>query len=131
MISAETLALRHDAVTRIVEIRHKEIDFMQSRMEAIGTQSAFLGAMMVGNLCSIPIPDNLLLLQHVYLYSTALGLVGSMHCILGTTYASLWGPGLALNGPKGSVSRAYIALKAEQTHIRGRHAGRGRQLSPS
>ena len=103
-------------------------------MEAMGTQAAFLGGLLIADLSSIdlgcgaadddePCASDGDMKRAFYLLSTAIGLVCSMHCILTTTYASLWGPGLALNGPRGSVSRAYFALKAEQGSIRSSFVG--------
>lgn len=49
--------------------------------------------------------------------SSALSLACSFHCLLISTFAAVWGPGMALRGPAGSVARAYFGLKRDQRHV--------------
>lgn len=53
----------------------------------------------------------------VFYLTTALSMGAALHCILATTFLSIWGPGLALRGGTGSVSRAYKEMKRERGHI--------------
>jgi hypothetical protein len=42
-----------------------------------------------------------------------------MHCVMSTTFVSVWGPGLALRGGTGSVAKAYTEMKAERGQVGG------------
>jgi hypothetical protein len=46
-----------------------------------------------------------------------------MHCIINSTFAAVWGPGLSLRGPEGSVSKAYWGMTRERKHIMVSYVG--------
>ena len=56
-------------------------------------------------------------MRQIFWASSAFALILSLHCILNATFASVWGPGLALRGPTGSVSKAHRAMVREGSHI--------------
>ena len=55
--------------------------------------------------------------------SSALALACAMHCIINSTFAAVWGPGLSLRGPEGSVSKAYWGMTRERKHIMVSYVG--------
>ena len=53
MLSAEHLALQHRLVQQLVSIREREMNYMLSRYETIGTQAALLAGFAISSLSSI------------------------------------------------------------------------------
>ena len=120
MLSAEHYALEHRAVQALLDIRQREVSYMTERFNSIGTQSSLIGGFVVAQLTAMqPGGDNNTLegIKQVFWASSAISLACSVHCILNSTFAAVWGPGLALRGPTGSVSRAYWSMVNERRHI--------------
>ena len=122
MLAAEHYALENKAVQSMLVIRERELVYMESRMEAIGWQAAIVAGFIIRNFVAnflgpesdLPVEPTTLT---VFYYSTAFGMAFSFHVILSTTFLCIWGPGLALRGSAGSVSRAYNEMKAERWQI--------------
>ena len=120
MLSAEHYALEHRAIQALLDIRQREVDYMTQRFGSIGTQSALIGGFVVSALTGIqPGGDENTLtgVKQAFWATSALSLACSVHCILNSTFVAVWGPGLALRGPTGSVSRAYHSMVSERKHI--------------
>ena len=120
MLSAEHYALEHRAVQQLLDIRQREVSYMTERFNSIGTQSSLIGGFVVAQLTAVQPggDDNTLYsVKQIFWGSSALSLACSVHCILNSTFAAVWGPGLALRGPTGSVSKAYWAMVSERRHI--------------
>ena len=120
MLSAEHYALEHRAVQALLDIRQREVSYMTERFNSIGTQSSLIGGFVVAQLTAIQPgsdPNTLEGIKQVFWGASAISLACSVHCILNSTFAAVWGPGLALRGPTGSVSRAYWSMVNERKHI--------------
>lgn len=119
MLSAEHMALEHQAVQQLLGIRHQEVSYMTDRFNAIGTQSSLLAGFIVTTLTAVSAadPGTTEWVRQTFWASSALSLMFSLHCVLCSTFAAVWGPGLALRGPTGSVSKAYFNMVRERQHI--------------
>ena len=133
MLSAEHYALEHAAVQQLLNIREREVSHMTNRFNALGTQSSLLAGFIVTTLTAVDTAGTKTVegVRQAFWASSALALACAMHCIITSTFAAVWGPGLALRGPEGSVSKAYWGMTRERyvTFVPRRRpgAGRGRQ----
>ena len=119
MLSAEHMALQSRLVQQLAAIKQKELDYLLSRYQAIGVQSALVAACALQTLVSLDpsAPD-------VNRWVTYLFFISSMLCCLACTYVTVcvlyignWAPGLALRGPTGSLNRALDAVMAERGQV--------------
>ena len=55
----------------------------------------------------------------IFLSVTMVALGAGVHCMLTSTFTAIWGPGLALRGPRGSVAKAYAAMRRQKHQITG------------
>ena len=126
MLSAEHYALEHRAVQALLDIRQKEVAYMTERFNSVGTQSALIAGLAITTLTALDpgIPANsqepdvtLEGVRQIFWASSAACVVCSLHCILNSTFVAVWGPGLALRGPTGSVSKAFNHMVRERVHV--------------
>ena len=117
---AEVQTIWTVVVQALLDIRQREVSYMTERFNSIGTQSSLIGGFVVAQLTAIQPgsdPNTLEGIKQVFWGASAISLACSVHCILNSTFAAVWGPGLALRGPTGSVSRAYWSMVNERKHI--------------
>ena len=119
MLSAEHFALEHAAVQQLLGIREREVTHMTDRFNALGTQASLLAGFIVTTLTAVSVAEAKALegIRQCFWASSALALACAMHCVICSTFAAVWGPGLALRGPQGSVSKAYWGMTRERNHI--------------
>lgn len=121
MISAEHFALENQAVQQMISIREQGLNHMNVRVNAMATQAALIGGFIVTAFTSVNVLGGQTTLVHDikvgFTVVTAVGLGAAVHVILAATLISVWGPGLALQGPRGSVSRAYNVMAVERYQI--------------
>ena len=122
MLSAEHYALENKAIQSMLAIREKELNYIDTRMAALGTQSSLLAGFIIANFVNNFLgphsgTNTAIGTQYLMYISTGVAMAASFHCILNSTFLCIWGPGLALRGGMGSVSRAYSEMKAERNQI--------------
>ena len=122
MISAENLALESEVTKQLLKIKEAEVTFYTDRFNAIGTQAALMGGFLIESLASQGShkekrQENDRVYFLIYTWASAVALVCCMHCIICTTYGSIWGPSLSLRGPGGSVMKATNNMRRESKHI--------------
>ena len=118
MLSAENVALENRAIRLMLQIREKELNYITNKYNAMGTQAALVGGFTVTCLTSLSIgPDITPPIRLLFFVFSALSLSGSLSCILNATFVTVWGPGLALRGPRGSMAKAYYGMVYEQRQI--------------
>lgn len=121
MISAEHFALENQAIQQMISIREQGLNHMNVRVNAMATQAALIGGFIVTAFTSVNVLGGQTTLTHDvkvgFTIVTAVGLGSAVHVILAATLISVWGPGLALQGPRGSVSRAYNVMAVERYQI--------------
>jgi hypothetical protein len=81
MLSAEQYALENKAVQSMMSIRERELNFIDQRLGALGTQAALVGGFMVGGLKLIP--DKL---EHGEAFKLLLFFQSFSNCV----YSFLW-----------------------------------------
>jgi hypothetical protein len=119
MLSAEHLALQSRLVQQLAAIKQKELDYVLSRYQAIGVQSALIAACAMQTFVSLD-PANVTVARG----ATWLFFISSVCCTLGCTHVTVlclyignWAPGLALRGPTGSLNRAFDAVMQERAQV--------------
>ena len=119
MISAEYYALDQSAVQSLIAIRARELDHILDRFNNMGTQAALMAGFAITTITAIDVTGHETkdAVQHFFFASSSVCVAASMHSIIMTTYLANWGPGLALRGPRGSVSRAYVAMMSERNNV--------------
>ena len=128
MLSAEHFALENEVVRNVLRIRQDEIQFFLDRFNSLITTSALIAGFTVTSLTAlnneafsgydtnqtvVQADDIYRQMEKPYLYAGAATIAFSLNSILTCTFASIWGPSLALRGPNGSVSKGYYALRLE------------------
>lgn len=119
MLRAEQLALIQEANQQLLAIRRQEMDYYVATFSSFGTQAALIAGFTLGALTgldaeSFSVADGW---RAVFWISTAIAMASSIHCVLTTTFANIYGPNLALRGPSGSMVRAVKGMIAEKGAI--------------
>lgn len=120
MLSAEHYALESEVVRTALDLRRQEVEYFSDRFSSVGSQTAFLLFFTCGSIANFQSKaEDGVPLTWVYIFeiSAAVTLTTGIHTSLNSTFASIWGAGLSLRGPKGSVLKAYYGLKKESKHV--------------
>lgn len=120
MLSAENVALENRAIRLMLQIREKELNYITNKYTALGTQSALIGGFSLTSLTSLSFSHSISpSIRWLFFLFSSLSLSSSLSCILNATFVTVWGPGLALRGPRGSMAKAYYGMIREQRQIFG------------
>ena len=98
-----------------LQIREKEISVFTDNFAVLSTQSAFLTGLGFGGLTMVPTWDQSRRNWEVTFYtlvSISIGFNILTLCI--SSWCMIFGPGLAIRGPDGSMSRAVEGMYAER-----------------
>lgn len=121
MIRAKQSALNQDTNHGLLLIRKSEIDYYTNLNIAFGTQAALIGGFTYGVFLTDHLNGNgsdiLVVVQSIYWVLAAATMTLAVHVILTTMFIHVLGPGLALNGPIGSMVKAAEGMKVEQKPI--------------
>ena len=92
---------------------------------SFGTQAALIAGCTVQSYTSIQALNNAEndSMRYVYWISTAFVMGLAIHTILSTMFLSVFGPGLALRGPEGSMVRAVKGMEIEQSSVLAAYVG--------
>jgi hypothetical protein len=106
----------------LLGIRQSEINYYQSLNVAFGTQAALIGGFVYSVFTQNQINnDNFYnskdVIFDVYWVLSAIAIALAVHVILCTMLMQVLGPGLALNGPVGSMAKATEGMRREQQQI--------------
>ena len=132
MLSAEHYSLEHSAVKKLLDTRQREVTYMTDRLNSVGVQASVTAGFVITVLVGVGRIDAIneenehyVLPVTVYLFwgSSAASIACCVHCILNALFCNIWGPGLALRGPEGSVSKAFFIMLQERHHIVGAFVG--------
>ena len=124
MLSAEHYALESAAVQHLLKIREAEVTYYKDRFDSIALQSTLIVALTVQTVTSVDALDHSNIYVRVaFWWFSALSFSCSLFCIVTATFGQVWGPGLALRGPKGSVLKAYHAMKQENSVVMKAYLG--------
>ena len=122
MIRANQQLLFQSTNQGLLQIRQSEVNYYQSLNVAFGTQAALIGGFTYGVFSLDLINYNngytyINELADMFWISSAITIAMSVHVILCTMLMQVLGPGLALNGPVGSMARAAEGMRIEQKQI--------------
>jgi len=104
----------------VLGIRQSEIDYYSNLCRVFGSQAALIGGFTYGNLAqnTINTSSRFSSTYCAIYYTLASATIGlSIHLILVTMLVQVYGPGLSINGPLGSMTRAAQGMKIESNEI--------------
>ena len=112
MLRAARKYVRSDLKNRRVKIQNQEMDFFTKNLNMISAQGALLAGFAV---TALTIGGDLSTWSAFFTVipggiSTALNLLA----VITATFSTIYGPGLALRGPQGSMRKAVLWLRGEQ-----------------
>jgi hypothetical protein len=117
MIVADKEALATQLKRSSLIIQEKEINFFTSNFNSLATQSALLAGFAFSALSSIDTKDDHTLLAFFFYASTAISMCLNLLVVISCTFCNMWGPGMALRGPDGSMAKAVSGMDAERQEI--------------
>lgn len=121
MNQANQKALIQTANMDLINIRFIELSYFSVFFSSFGTQCAVLNGLITGSLSQVPGQQNPTGCWYgwivLYWISSAITLGASMHAIVCCLYLEVFGQGLGLRGPLGSMVRAVEGLVIEQQEI--------------
>eukprot|EP01032_Pedospumella_encystans_P017955 gene17955-20451_t len=122
MNRANQQALFQQTNQGLLGIRQSEVNYYHSLNVAFGTQAALIGGFTYGVFTQNEVNyDNGYVIEDIiadmYWIISAITIALSVHVILCTMLMQVLGPGLALNGPVGSMARATEGMRLEQQQI--------------
>ena len=121
MNRANQQALFQQTNQAVLDIRQLEIDYYTSLYGVVGTQATLVGGFAYSIVTQNNNTENAYLDVFLYIYFifAALTLAASLHVLLCTMLLQVYGPGLAINGPLGSMVRATEGMRSEQGQVIG------------
>lgn len=119
MLRVDQQAIVHNVNFDLIGIRNTEISYFNNFFTNFGTQCALIAGFLAASISQVPALDATCHLFFVYLYffSTAIAFVAAMQVLICTVYISVYGQGLALRGPVGSMIKAVNGMVEEQKQI--------------
>ena len=118
MLAADKLLLQSNLRQNTIKLKEKEMHLHHGNFSTVGTQAAVLAGLTVTGLIEFQIPtetNRVLQFMYYFLCITSLGM--NLNCVSSTTALSVFGTGLALRGPDGSMVRAVNGMYQERTQI--------------
>lgn len=119
MQKAEQEVLLQTTNQDVLNIRQQELNYFTTFFNSFSLQAALLAGFVLNSL-----NDNEYdkfaghqVADYVYWISSAVLFASALHCILTTVYCNVYGAGLALRGPLGSMVRAVDGMVAEKDGI--------------
>mmetsp|Transcript_8900 Transcript_8900/g.14912 ORF Transcript_8900/g.14912 Transcript_8900/m.14912 type:complete len:406 (-) Transcript_8900:419-1636(-) len=116
MLYADKQALETDLKVSLLAIRERELSLYTENCRSIGTQAALLAGFAYGGAClaSYFFPeDSSDLMRASYLVATTFAMDLNVAALFASTMCTMFGPGLALRGPDGSMEQAVEGLALE------------------
>lgn len=118
MLAADRQLLK-DALRRdVLEIRDKELRLFSDNYNSIGLQAALLAGFAMTSLAELQVPDDTPKgWKILFFVGVTVTLAAEVHCVCNAMFANLFGPGLALRGPAGSIHRATQGMHQERRQV--------------
>lgn len=122
MLRAEQLALIQSANQQLLAIRQQEMQYYTDVFTSFGTQGSLIAGFTLAALTGLDVRDfekgfGLPFWKGLFHILSAVAVAVSVHSVLTTTFANIYGPNLALRGPSGSMVRAVKGMIAEKHGI--------------
>lgn len=120
MLRANEQAFAHSTNVNLVDIRSTEIDYFCNLFSSFSTQCALTTGFCANALIQVSTLSRDLSSQpwkYIYYFSTTLSLLCAIHVMLCSSFITVYGQGLALRGPVGSLSKALYGMHIEHYHV--------------
>jgi hypothetical protein len=119
MNKASQQALVQETNMNLISIRQAELNYFNTFFSNFGTQCALLIGFICGSISQVPGVGADIPLFWVWLYwiTSAVCLAAAVHVLVCTVFVNVFGQGLALRGPVGSMIRAVNGMVLEQEQI--------------
>lgn len=102
----------------VLEMREKELRLFTDNYNSIGLQAALLAGFAMTSLAELNVPDDTPKIWKILFFvGVTLTLASEVHCVCNAMFTNLYGPGLALRGPPGSIYRATQGMYDERRQI--------------
>jgi hypothetical protein len=102
-----------NANINVVAIRTIEITYFSTFFGNFGTVSALLVGLIIQNVSQIPIVGDTYtnpFWMYLYCICTAISFITAVHVLMCSVFVSVYGQGLALRGPVGSMVKAVDGI---------------------
>lgn len=120
MNRANQAALYQNTNLGLLSIRQAELNYYVSLNIAFGTQAALIGGFTYGVFTQNVVNEDepyADVFQDIYWVTSAGTIAAAVHVIVTTMCIQVYGPGLALHGPVGSMVRATEGMRIEQRQV--------------
>lgn len=120
MLDAKKQALYGNIQVDALEIREKELVFFAENFNALSVVCALLAGFAFSGLTDTTIlPGTPIFLQLLYYICTALAFMFNLAALTNSVLCVIYGPGMALLGPKGSMDKAVAGMQVvkERTFV--------------
>ena len=119
MLRAEQLALIQQANQQLLNIRELELNYFCQAFQNLGTISSLLAGFSLAAITSLDAVsfECSEVWRAGFWISVAICMGSSLHCVLTASFTTIFGSGLALRGPTGSMVRAVDGMLAEKESI--------------
>ncbi len=119
MLKAEQQQFVQATNNQLLDIRNTEISYFISFFSNFGTQCALISGFIVNAISQVPGLDSTCnpAWKYIYWILSALALMCAMHVLLCTMFINVFGQGLAIRGPLGSMVRAVDGMVQETNQI--------------
>uniref|UniRef100_A0A7S0HG64 Transmembrane protein n=1 Tax=Phaeocystis antarctica TaxID=33657 RepID=A0A7S0HG64_9EUKA len=102
-------------------LRHKELEYYVERYSNITTQASILAGFAFDSLVELEIPSNVYesraAVVTIYYIAASCTMALSLYTVCVSSFATVYGHRLALQGPTGSVDRAVAVMMKQRTGI--------------
>jgi hypothetical protein len=121
MNQAQQKALIQETNMSLINIRSIELNYFSAFFSSFGTQCALMIGFIVGSLSQVPGLENPPGCWYgfivLYWVSSAITLAAGVHGLVCSVFVQVFGQGLGLRGPLGSMVRAVEGMVEEQENI--------------
>ncbi|KAJ1421408.1 hypothetical protein B484DRAFT_452713 [Ochromonadaceae sp. CCMP2298] len=123
MNRAQQKAVAHEANVGLVDIRNMEVQYFGRFFSNFGTQAAFMIGFILSAISQVPGDVNRMNAPVVFVVFFWVGSAGclafAMHVLVCTIFITVFGEGLALRGPLGSMVQTVQGMIKEQQQVLG------------
>ena len=116
MLVADRNELEMQLKRHATQIREKELISFTENFSVLSTQAVFLIGLGYGGLAMTPVwnSDEVFLLQYLFYTSITIAIGFNVLTMCITSWSMIFGPGLGIRGPPGSMKRAVLGMYSER-----------------
>jgi hypothetical protein len=118
MQRAQTSVLTQETNQALLTIRQSQLNYYTSFHITFGGQAALIGGFVYSGMTGIIIADDIdPAFHYLFWIFSAICMSAALHCVFTTILLQVLGPGLALSGPVGSITKATTGLNKETNQV--------------